>query len=168
MNPFETSLNSQRLFNISNRKAASDEAEIFLLIIENNGNTLREKFISECAESRERFEKPINRIKILNFSSEAVKKSIKSGDKFKEIRMQRDLFGRMLGLSMDHNVAIVEVFERNHQPGIFPKIYGVVIVDGFYLLHTLLHLPSTFGNISKQIMQISMATKTKRVDIIFD
>lgn len=97
-----------------------------------------------------------------------------------EVTMQRDLFGRMLGLSMDHSPnieemlcyplipvpmsmchfdgtickteksAIVPVFEKDHQPGDIPNTFDVVLIDGFYLIHTLRDVPATFDNISKK------------------
>ncbi|CAK1581026.1 unnamed protein product [Parnassius mnemosyne] len=198
MNPFDDSNDNNKLFNISNGKAASNEVAQFLLNVDNIGNKMRETFICECSESTERFEAPIKRTKILNFSSEVAKSKIKSSGKVHEVSMQRDLFGRMLGLSMDHAVdlekvlrypitpipmslchfngticktqksAIVEVFEKQHNPGNIPMNFDVVIVDGFYLLHTMHDVPSTFGNISKKIIKSLTATKAPRVDIIFD
>ncbi|CAH1108434.1 unnamed protein product [Psylliodes chrysocephalus] len=64
--------------------------------------------------------------------------------------------------------AIVAVFEKQHQQGDTPVIFDVVLVDGFFLLHTLRDDPATFGNISKKIMSCLTATKAPRVDIIFD
>lgn len=198
VNPFDSGLDDKQLFNISTGKVASHEVEQFLLNVDVNGDELRKKFIKECSESEERFEKPIPRLKILNFSSEVGKKNIKSGGKVQEVTMQRDLFGRMLGLSMDHapNIeeilcyplipipmslchfdgtickteksAIVAVFEKNHQPGNIPNTFDVVLVDGFFLIHTLRDVPATFGNISKKIMSCLTATKAPRVDIVFD
>ncbi|KAK5637859.1 hypothetical protein RI129_000142 [Pyrocoelia pectoralis] len=198
MNPFDSSLDKNLLFNISNGKSASQNVEQFLLNMESTGNELRDKFISECSESVDRFEKPITRVKILNFTSETVKKNLNGGNTVQEVRMQRDLFGRMLGISMDYKIdfekilcypiipipsslchidgticktvksAIVDVFEKNHKPGNTPKNYDIVIVDGFYLLHTMRDMPATIGNISKKIMRSLTATKAPRIDIIFD
>lgn len=134
----------------------------------------------------------------MNFSTEMVKNTITSGNKIKEIKVQRDLFGRMLGLSMDYEIdmekilcypvtpfpmsmcrldgslyqtdksAIVKCFEKLHHCNDAPKIFDVVIVDGFFLLHTLHDVPATFGGISKKIMSILTAFGAPRVDIIFD
>ncbi|XP_011858812.1 PREDICTED: uncharacterized protein LOC105556339, partial [Vollenhovia emeryi] len=64
LNPFDENIDKQKLFNISNGQAASSSIAEFLLNIEINGNELREKFISECAEDHNRFEKPIKKNKI--------------------------------------------------------------------------------------------------------
>lgn len=104
MNPFDSSLDKNLLHNISNGKSASENVEKFLIGMESVGNDLREKFVIECSESADRFEKPIQRVKILNFTAEASKKKIISGNTVQEIRVQRDLFGRMLGISMDYSI----------------------------------------------------------------
>lgn len=99
MNPFDYSLDKNLLHNISNGKSASENITNFLLDMESVGNQLREKFISECSVSPDRFNRPIQRVKICNFTSEAAKIKFKSGNNVQEVRMQRDLFGRMLGIS---------------------------------------------------------------------
>ncbi|GFY79215.1 hypothetical protein TNIN_422051 [Trichonephila inaurata madagascariensis] len=51
-----------------------------------------------------RFEKAIKKISIDNFSKDYEKKrKVKVGGTIQEIKIQRDLFGRMLGISMDYN-----------------------------------------------------------------
>ena len=100
MNPFDATIDKQQLFNISSGKAASKAVQNYLITIEEIGNKLREQFIPECTDSAKRFEKAISKVKIMNFSSEIAKKTFKNGNKVHEIKMQRDLFGRMLGLSM--------------------------------------------------------------------
>lgn len=45
----------------------------------------------------------------MNFSNEIVKKTIKSGNKVQEIKMQRDLFGRLLGLSLDYKIDMEKI-----------------------------------------------------------
>ncbi|KAH0535059.1 hypothetical protein KQX54_012704 [Cotesia glomerata] len=89
--------------------------------MESVGNDLRGKFVLECSESADRFEKPIQRVKILNFTAEATKKKIISGNTVQEIRVQRNLFGRMLGISMDYttNAPRVDIiFDQYFLPSI--------------------------------------------------
>lgn len=198
VNPFHADIDKLKLYNISSGKAATQAVQDYLTNIEENGTKLREQFISECADSPDRFEKSITKVKILNFSNEIVKKTVKSRNKVQEIKMQRDLFGRLLGLSLDYKVdmekifcypvtplpmsmcrldgslyqteksAIVKCFEKQHKCTDAPKIFDIVIVDGFFLLHTMHDIPATFGGISKKIMSIITAFKAPRVDIIFD
>ncbi|XP_047992980.1 uncharacterized protein LOC125231567 [Leguminivora glycinivorella] len=198
VNPFETNIDQQQLFNISSGKAASQAVQDYLLNIEANGAKLREQFISECTNSSERFEKAIPKVKIMNFSTEISNKTVKSGHKVQEIKMQRDLFGRMLGLSLDHKIdmekmlcypitplpmsmchldgsvhktdksAIVKCLEKLYDCTETPKTLDVVIVDGFFLLHIIHDIPATFGGISQKILRILTSFKAPRVDIIFD
>ncbi|KAF9408574.1 hypothetical protein HW555_011794 [Spodoptera exigua] len=198
VNPFDASIDQLHLFNISNGKAATQAVQDYLNKIEVDGQKLREQFITECTDSPDRFEKPIPKVKIMNFSNEIVKKTIKSGNKVQEIKMQRDLFGRLLGLSLDYKIdmekilcypvtplpmsmcrvdgslyqtdksAIVKCFEKQQKCTDAPSTLDVVIVDGFFLLHTMHDIPATFGGISKKIMSILTAFKAPRVDIVFD
>lgn len=65
--------------------------------------------ILECNQSAERFEKYISRVAIVNFSIDIAKRTVRNGDKIQEIRMQRDMFGRMVGLSMDYKIDIEKI-----------------------------------------------------------
>ncbi|KAK5644894.1 hypothetical protein RI129_006194 [Pyrocoelia pectoralis] len=134
----------------------------------------------------------------MNFASEKKTRQIKVGHKVHEIRVQRDLFGRLLSLAMEDNIdvektlsypitsvpmslchadgtlhktpksAMVGVLTSNSTNDEVPRRYDAVIFDGFFLLHTMKDIPKTFGNISKKIMSILTATHARRVDIVFD
>lgn len=80
--------------------------EHFLLNVEKTGQNLREKFISECSTSMTRFEESIKRTPIINFTADFAKKEVKIGNKVLEMKMQRDLCGRMLGVSMEYKIDI--------------------------------------------------------------
>lgn len=58
-----------------------------MINIEEIGAKLRVKFISERNECADRFEKSISKVKIMNFSTGIVKRTVKSGDKVQEIKM---------------------------------------------------------------------------------
>lgn len=120
------------------------------------------------------------------------------GDKVHEIRGQRDFFGRLLALSIQHNIhlektlsypitivpmslchedgtihktqksAMVEILKANVSNDEVTRRLDVVIFDGFFLLHTFKNIPKTFGGISKKNMSLLTATHATRVDIIFD
>ena len=51
-----------------------------------------EQFKEECKANPDRFDKPIKRRKVKNSSHDAVKMKVKS----KDLKVRRDLFGRML------------------------------------------------------------------------
>lgn len=74
IDPFDLSIDPNILFNITTGKGASIETTDFLLNVQTNGNKLREKFISDCSIDSTRFEKPIQKQKILSFSNDNTKK----------------------------------------------------------------------------------------------
>ncbi|GFU18339.1 uncharacterized protein TNCV_1980261 [Trichonephila clavipes] len=110
VNPFSLDLSPDQLFNIASGKAASSEVEEFLLNVQEIGEKLRTTFIAECELDSTRFERAIKKTPIHNFSSLLVKKkSVKIGGKHQEIKLQRDLFGRFLGISMDHQIDVLKI-----------------------------------------------------------
>ncbi|CAF4875177.1 unnamed protein product [Pieris macdunnoughi] len=108
-NPFDPQLDKENLYNIATSKPASPEVADFLLNIQENGENLRNRFINECADDESRFDKPIKKNKVFNFAEAPKKKKLTLGNKVVELRMQRDLFGRMLGISLTHKVDIEKV-----------------------------------------------------------
>ena len=106
MNPFKN-MEDDQLYNISTGRSTTDTVADFLLNVEKIGNAKGEQFITECSMSNTRFEEAIKQNKILNFASSNEKKKVNVNNKVQEVRLQRDLFGRMLGISMsDNNVDI--------------------------------------------------------------
>lgn len=198
VNPFSLDLAPDQLFNIGSGKAASSEVEEFLLNIQKTGEELRTTFISECASDPKRFEKAIKKTSIHNFSSLLLKKkSVKIGGKQQEIKLQRDLFGRLLGISMDHQIDVLQIFAYPispvplalcHLDGGFcktdksvlvkclepnidqepPRNTDLFLIDGFFILHSMKEVPKTFGSISKKFLQIVSKYSTRRIDVIFD
>ncbi|CAH0663654.1 unnamed protein product [Spodoptera exigua] len=49
-----------------------------------------------------------------------------------------------------------------------PESTDVLIIDGFFLLHTLKDIPRTFGGMSKKILHILCKYNVERIDLIFD
>ncbi|KAE9521357.1 hypothetical protein AGLY_018237 [Aphis glycines] len=106
INPFDQTIDPNVLFNILTGKGASTETTNFLLNVQIKGNELW-KNLFQIDSSR--FEKPIEKQKILNFSQENIKKKISTTvGKVQEIRMQRNLFGRMLGISLEKQIDVLE------------------------------------------------------------
>ncbi|CAH1111428.1 unnamed protein product [Psylliodes chrysocephalus] len=108
-NPFDSSLGRDNLYNIATAKHTATDVAEFLLNIEKNGDILRKQFINECADNEERFDKPIKKNRVLNFAAAPKTKEFTLGNKVVELRMQRDIFGRMLGISLGHKVDIEKV-----------------------------------------------------------
>lgn len=95
INPFSFSIDADKLFNISSRQAATPEVANSLLNAVSKGTELRDKFIAECNDNSERFHARIPKNAVLTFAS-MKKKKIQIGQKVLEVRLQRDLFGRLL------------------------------------------------------------------------
>lgn len=115
-----------------------------------------------------------------------------------EIRIQRDLFGRMLGISMDHKVGMAKILSyittpvplsmchfdssicktqksvlmKSLEKGFkhdLPSEINIVLIDKFFfLLHTMRNVPRTFSAITKKRLQMITQLKTARDDVIFD
>ncbi|GFW59308.1 uncharacterized protein TNCV_2910531 [Trichonephila clavipes] len=92
INPFDESLEKDSLYNITTAKPVPENVANFLLNIEKNGEDLRKQFITECAEDRDRFDKPIKKIKCLILLV-LQRRKLTLGNKAIELRMQRGLFG---------------------------------------------------------------------------
>ncbi|CAG9834603.1 unnamed protein product [Diabrotica balteata] len=198
VNPFGLDLSPDQLFNIGSGKAASSQVEEFLLNIQKNGGELRTNFISECASDSKRFEKAIKKTPIHNFSSLLLKKkSVKIGGKQQEIKLQRDLFGRLLGISKDHQIDVLKILAYPispvplalcHLDGGFcktdksvllkclepnvdqepPRNTDVFLIDGFFILHSMKEVPKTFGVFQRNFLQMVSKYSTRRIDVIFD
>lgn len=105
MNPFDDNVDKNILFNISTDKAASENVAKFLLNIKTEGHEQKLNFISECNSDSSSFEKPIKRNNILNFASEFATKVLMNKNKTKTVilKMERDIFGRLLAVSIKKN-----------------------------------------------------------------
>ncbi|GFW09595.1 hypothetical protein TNCV_3997011 [Trichonephila clavipes] len=68
----------------------------------------RNSLLLNVLKFRDRLDKPIKKNQVLNFAG-APKKEITLGNKVIDLRMQRDLFGRLLGISMTNKVDIEKV-----------------------------------------------------------
>ena len=75
----------------------------FLLNVKPEGNKQKSTFISECQSAIERFKKPISRNEILNFASQGTTKIQNSKGKQAVLKMERDIFGRLLAISLEKN-----------------------------------------------------------------
>ncbi|GFW12732.1 uncharacterized protein TNCV_3884421 [Trichonephila clavipes] len=109
INPFDESLDKYSLYNIATTKLVPENVATILLNIEKNGEDLGKQFITECVEDQDRFYKSIKKIKCLILLLLQRRKKITLGNKVIVLRMQRDLFGRLLGLPMTNKVEIEKV-----------------------------------------------------------
>jgi hypothetical protein len=110
INPFSS--DAQDLVIISTGKVASEETTRFLLNVMSNGEKMRDEFIQNCCNDPESFERPIPRQKLHTFASEGVRiKKTRIDRKVQELRMERDLFGRILAIALEEKVDIRNVLE---------------------------------------------------------
>ena len=110
INPFCKETRKDVLCNISTGQSVSNEISDFLLNVEAIGEKQKIEFLDKCAVDEENFDKyVIKKNKILNFASESKQKKVKKSVREQEVRLQKDLFGRLLCVSLDHNIDISKV-----------------------------------------------------------
>lgn len=63
--------------------------------------------------------------------------------------------------------ALMKSLEKNieHHP---PPHINVLIIDGFFVLHTMKDVPKNFGNISKKLLQTITHLNAQKIDVVFD
>lgn len=167
-----------------------------MLNAEKLGNNQREDFINQCSKDAERFEKPIKRNKILNFASALPRQKISVSGKLVAVQMQRDLFGQLLALSLEQKLDLDKILtypltpvpHACHIDGVIcktdksvllkmlekeidtnePERCDVIIYDGFFIMHSIKDVPSSFGNVSKKLMKVFTANSARTVITAFD
>jgi hypothetical protein len=197
VNPFSKDNDKNNLYNISTGQAVSEDIEHFLLNVEKLGNEQREQFINECSEDPERFERPIKRNKILNFATAVPKQKISVSGKLIAVQMQRDLFGQLLSISLEQKLNIDKVLAYPltpvplalcHIDGMInktdtsvllkmlqkeihsnpPERCDAIIYDGFFIMHSITDVPSSFGKVFEKLMQVFTANSASTVIIALD
>ncbi|CAG9812927.1 unnamed protein product [Phaedon cochleariae] len=199
MNPFDESLKEELLYNISTGEAAPKDVALFLTSIESTGNEMRTSMINACIEDEDAFHNyTIKRVKINNFASVVKKRKIRIGGKVTEVKFQKDLFGRLLAISLKKKIDLTKVLTYPLTPvplsmcqieGIIhktgksaltatleskvqdhgaPQFIDVKVVDGFFLFHTMKQVPVTFGNVSLKYLTSVCSAYASQVLVVFD
>ena len=98
INPFQQRRPKDYLFNLKTGKQVTKVAETYLLHAMKEGKRQRDDFISECQHYTKRFEKPIRKVKVNNFTTANFIKRNKSkqAQKLAEAKGTPDIFGRLL------------------------------------------------------------------------
>ncbi|KYN03439.1 hypothetical protein ALC62_05715 [Cyphomyrmex costatus] len=109
MNPFHNSLDKNCLYNISTGEAAPEAVENFLLNVEEDGDKERENFIESCINEPKNFDQAISKTKCHTFTEMITKKKVTVARKETELRMQRDLFGQLLHISLKKELDLHKV-----------------------------------------------------------
>lgn len=108
INPFGDDINSTKLFNLSSGKAASSETVSFVLNITSIGEQ-RDEFIKECRIDSARFNRPIKRNVINNFTVENIKTKKSSVKHIDETRAERNILGQVLCYAIDKKIDLLNV-----------------------------------------------------------
>ncbi|XP_055836631.1 uncharacterized protein LOC129905221 isoform X1 [Episyrphus balteatus] len=198
-NPFSdtTQQENHRLFNICSGKCVSEATEEFLINLKRERKKKRDNFIKECQADSQRFEATISKTKILNFASNnKVAKTIACG-KVREVKMERNLIGRIFFLASQNSTDVKEIFKYPLTPvpqcfghldgsmiktqksvllrhlekstiSIAPSNVDVILVDGFYLLHTLGEVYASYAGIASQILKKICRMSAKEIHVVFD
>ena len=110
MNPFSNEALPHILCNVATGQAATDAVANFLLNVPDTGEVKRNEMISSCYENEENFQKyVIKRNNVLNFASCIKPKKVTIAGKTQEVKLQRDLFGRLLGISLDAKIDMAKI-----------------------------------------------------------
>ncbi len=110
INPFDEQLDNGKLYNIVSGCPTNDEISDSLLSLEKQGKEMITEFVTCFTESTQRengekgeFFSPIKKNKIKTFQDGAVKKTVKMGNKIKEMAFQRDVLGLLVANSNKKN-----------------------------------------------------------------
>lgn len=161
------------------------------------GEIWLEEFKQECFADSERFEKPIKRRKIQNFTSNGVITQIPLKDKqIRQLRCSRDLFGRLLYLSNTIGLDLQHMFSYPLTPvplslahidgsmlktdkskllrklesltnNLSPASVDTTVVDAMCLIQSLVELPTTYGGIAQVILR-RLSSLSPQVDFVTD
>lgn len=112
INPFNSDLNREKLFNLSSGKAASSETAEFLLKVDTNGFEQMETFIKECQVDKNRFERPIRKNVIRNFSNETSKNKHSSVKNITDVKAERNILGQALCLALKKEIDLASVLSH--------------------------------------------------------
>lgn len=145
-----------------------------------------------------RFQKPIAKQKIQSFVSENKLKVRKEFGKIEQVKVERNMLGRILVLALDNKIDLLNVLsyplipvplslshidgslnktdksklfkllEKRDPNNPVPQHFDCTLFDGFYFLHILGNTPNTFGQLAIYILKKACKTSSNRIDIIFD
>ena len=109
MNPFAMP-SRETLHNIMTGREVSEDVRDDLLGCQQLGEQWHQDFLVGCFGDESRFDRPIRRRKVKNFTLVASKTTVRGKDeKLLELKNTRDLFGRLLYISSQKKVDILQV-----------------------------------------------------------
>lgn len=110
INPFSENLNPSKLYNISTGKAASPETAQFLLNCYKDGMKQMKASINECKMDQTRFDRPLKRNVVKNFSAEIFKNKNSTFKHINQTKHERNLLGQVLCLALKEEIDLQNLF----------------------------------------------------------
>lgn len=198
-NPFSTQ-NEKSLVNIGSGAIATEEIEKYVLNIFHSGRQQQSNFIKECLNSpiRFKFNSPIKKNTISNFASGSlISKRNNNNSSVKVIKFERNLFARILRMSLKETMNMESVLSFPITPiplalchpdgtmyktnksqlikilesevkSLPPNSYDTIIYDAMSLLHALGDLPAKYGDVVKHILKKICVQPANDIRLIFD
>ena len=196
--PFSSEINSNKLYCLSSGFPSKLDVIDDLLKAYNIGQSNIKDFIKERLEDKTTgFHEPIKRNKLKTFAANEVTKHVTSSqNKISQIRAERNIFGQLVLLSIDHDVDLEltlsfplgpvpwslatadgmptktdkSILLHNLESGIElvtdRPSDAVHVVDGNAMLQSLKSIPDTFEELAEHVF--NKLPKSKRVDFITD
>ena len=199
INPFDKTLNPDVFFNLKTGKQSSPNAEKYLLNIFTDGAKRRDNFVSECCKRPARFEEAIHKTNIVNFAAENFQKQNKSSKAAAILQAKgtRDMFGRLLFLSVKREIDMNKVFQfpllpeppcfahpdgslrdspkskvyhmlRNSIQSVSPPTINTAVADGIFLLKSHITHSPTYKVVARKILSTVLNLTTYIADLCFD
>ena len=196
MNPFSVT-DKDILYNISSGKAASETTAAFLTSVDAIGERRQNEFIDDCCTQPNRFEERIPREKLSTFASEGTARKTTKDNKELHVKMERNIFARLLHMALERKVDMGEVLKYPLTPvplslchidgamrstsksklmdnlkkrvrSTAPVHIDVKVIDGFFFLHLLTEFPTTFGRLAAFVLKQLCHFGPARTDVVFD
>lgn len=165
INPFSSEINRFKLFNLSSGKAATEDISEFLLNVECNGLKQMRTFIEECQNDISRFNRPIKRNAIRNFSVEIYKTKNATGKPINETKTERNILGHVLCLALENKIDLSKIL--SHPLTTVP--HSLAHCDGYMISNHQKGEITTLLMSQLKIQQCQQSEKLPNFDVdIFD
>ncbi|XP_071577048.1 uncharacterized protein [Temnothorax nylanderi] len=175
-NPFSNMLHNDHLYNIASGQSIAEDVYNFLSRVEVVGEEQRQRFIADCNTDENNFKNRIRFNKILNFES-ASKKKVKISGKIQEIKIQRDIFGRLLYVSQQNKIDIDKTlcypltpipFSLCHLDGNICKTPKSVLLKELEIHQSCPDLPDPYINVIDGFFSASNETSSHNIQKYFN
>ena len=198
MNPFESTIEKEHLFNTANGKAALGETADFLTNVWTIGFSARDCFIRDGMDDPNAYQNPIKQQKVRNFASEAGSYKVLSKNKsLVSVSMTRDFFGSILYHALQAEVDMEQIFRYlltpvllsiSHVSGTMQKTpkskllqqlekrvasnpptnVDATIIDGMFFFHLLFQPPSTFAGLADHLLRQVSKQRGTEIHLVLD